>query len=1145
MFKLKTFLVLSLLSVGLVQAQILNTKPVVKGKQVRSIRPLGGQEAFPKGKEGQLAPSQPFGSRLLPKTEHMSPDGRNLPLNHNGKLLSPDGDEVDFVIPRHAYQPGGCATPVPVVRANGGVTRANCPVESPCDVAATRNASIPSVGQTMKWIKLRWTVVLNGGASSNVTQTDIDLLMQELRGDFQPFGIDFCADPAQFVTSATYYDLNVGSEDFGLKNTYGANYTQVLNVYVVNTISLSATGGAGGYARFPYDPQGGTSVQGGVVLARPNASTGTHTLSHEIGHAFGLHHTFRGVDEVATCSNCYERVSAANGSAANGDTEGDWCSDTNPHPVNTYNCFDPAGPANSCDLFTWNNTPVNNHMSYSFCTTTFSTQQSGRMHCMIDRYLSSWTSFGNVTCGAQPPVADFSGNPTRYQAPSTVTFTDQSQPATLITSWQWNFDLNNAGGVTPATATGQVPPTVTYANPGLYTVRLIVSNANGSDTLIRTDYIEVIAAAADCDTLYTKFATPFPTLSAYQWSANDYLTGVPNTQNEYGYYERYFTPTPGTTTVGAVFVGLTGFLDADSSMRLDFLVYNDDGNGEPFIAQGPIGGLTNIEPGRTLGVPAAPFYTETWIPFFVPVTIDSPRFHVGVEIRNNTAIDRIQILSSQVGQGQLNADNHLVANRATPVVSNYLNDVSVPGFTIDFDLEIIPMLGEWPAFPIVNYIDSAGCDTSYVLVVDTFLYSSTLTNITFDFDSLGVISGDSTDDVAAILLRYLEDGPDTFDVSYINSCGRGDTVSYIVDYNFNEKPLADFSMNRINPVCKDSVVSFTALPPAGPEIQSYSWEFGDGGTATSASASTTHSYSSPGLYYVSVTVTDTAGCSDTEQKLGFVEVVDCSITPPATAFSVNPTVGCDFDTFAFSDNTPILPDPPTSWLWDFGDGTFSNLQNPTHIYGVGGTFTVRLLASNNGGTVADSFTLVVNTCPQSLDLNLEARVVGQQVNLLWEQSVEAPGRSYRLQRSIDGRSFETINTIPTNGPMRYSEWDMNPPLSNMLWYRLRTLESDGNMQRSNTVAVNLEGKASLWVQIENNPVRKHEGLQLTVFTPQKGFSMTLLDINGKRVFSRDFAEAEGNLSLELPTGELPAGMYFVQVQNRNGAMRSLKFLLTE
>ncbi|UOE36345.1 GEVED domain-containing protein [Hymenobacter monticola] len=40
---------------------------------------------------------------------------------------------------------------------------------------------------------------------------------------------------------------------------------------------------------------------------------------------------------------------------------------------------------------------------------------------------------------------------------------------------------------------------------------------------------------------------------------------------------------------------------------------------------------------------------------------------------------------------------------------------------------------------------------------------------------------------------------------------------------------------------------------------------------------------------------------------------------------------------------------PTSWLWNFGDGTTSTLQNPTHQYTTAGTFTVSLTATNANG----------------------------------------------------------------------------------------------------------------------------------------------------------------------------------------------------
>jgi Zn-dependent metalloprotease len=41
---------------------------------------------------------------------------------------------------------------------------------------------------------------------------------------------------------------------------------------------------------------------------------------------------------------------------------------------------------------------------------------------------------------------------------------------------------------------------------------------------------------------------------------------------------------------------------------------------------------------------------------------------------------------------------------------------------------------------------------------------------------------------------------------------------------------------------------------------------------------------------------------------------------------------------------------PTSWLWDFGDGTTSNLKSPIHIYNDNGDYNVSLTATNNYGT---------------------------------------------------------------------------------------------------------------------------------------------------------------------------------------------------
>jgi PKD repeat protein len=89
-----------------------------------------------------------------------------------------------------------------------------------------------------------------------------------------------------------------------------------------------------------------------------------------------------------------------------------------------------------------------------------------------------------LTCPG-PPVADFVGSPTSGGVPLTVNFTDLS---TAATSWSWDF-----GDTGTSTAKN---PTHTYNTAGTYTVTLIATNASGSDTEIKTDYITVTPPAA-------------------------------------------------------------------------------------------------------------------------------------------------------------------------------------------------------------------------------------------------------------------------------------------------------------------------------------------------------------------------------------------------------------------------------------------------------------------------------------------------------------------------------------------------------------------------------------------------------------------------------------------------------------------------
>lgn len=90
--------------------------------------------------------------------------------------------------------------------------------------------------------------------------------------------------------------------------------------------------------------------------------------------------------------------------------------------------------------------------------------------------------------GTTPPVADFSASSTTTCMATTVTFTDAS--INTPTSWAWVFAPTTVTYV-GATSSSSQNPQVQFNSPGLYTVTLTATNADGNDDEVKTDYIAV------------------------------------------------------------------------------------------------------------------------------------------------------------------------------------------------------------------------------------------------------------------------------------------------------------------------------------------------------------------------------------------------------------------------------------------------------------------------------------------------------------------------------------------------------------------------------------------------------------------------------------------------------------------------------
>lgn len=132
------------------------------------------------------------------------------------------------------------------------------------------------------------------------------------------------------------------------------------------------------------------------------------------------------------------------------------------------------------------------------------------------------------------------------------------------------------------------------------------------------------------------------------------------------------------------------------------------------------------------------------------------------------------------------------------------------------------------------------------------------------------------------------------------------------------------------------------------------WDFGDGDSSTSVNP--THIYTTEGVYTVSLTVTDLNGCDSTNVKTDYITVTD-----PVADFVADSTFSpCPPLLVNFTDSSTT---DAVSWRWDFGDGTSSNVRNPSHVYLSPGLFDVMLTVTNNLGCVdtivKDGFVLLM------------------------------------------------------------------------------------------------------------------------------------------------------------------------------------------
>ncbi len=302
-----------------------------------------------------------------------------------------------------------------------------------------------------------------------------------------------------------HYDENTEWDQSNLYNykystvgTYNWSSSRYLNVYIVDAIipqgSVLGGGTIVGYTHLP-----GTAPNTGSDAIVYNCHflnlTDARSLSHEIGHWFGLSHTFGGTNDAGViCGNddIYDTPATAGfySTCPNYITLNDSCDPG--HRPNMQNFMDYSGcpkmfTQGQTDKMRFSAESATANRNYLVDTTNLVftglyTKSIVSINPNTNDTIFSYAVAPSATCS---PVADFYATKAKSCQGQVVAYNSTSFNNTTGLTYSWQFE-----GGAPATST-LATPSVTYSVPGSYSTTLTVTNVAGTSTKVRTPFIDV------------------------------------------------------------------------------------------------------------------------------------------------------------------------------------------------------------------------------------------------------------------------------------------------------------------------------------------------------------------------------------------------------------------------------------------------------------------------------------------------------------------------------------------------------------------------------------------------------------------------------------------------------------------------------
>jgi hypothetical protein len=220
------------------------------------------------------------------------------------------------------------------------------------------------INSTERTLSITLHVAQDSLGNTGIPDTFMDVPIEVLNSVFEPIGLSFEICETRIMEN---YQFNIFERGEELSQTLGMYFRpNTINLYLVKTIESGPDNFIDGFAQLP----GGI----GYVFMSKDSQNFTKALIHEMGHYFGLYHTFEedfGI-ELVDGSNCQTTGDLVC------DTEADANSDADNLPFPNCNYTGtPVTDANG-DFYV---PPTNNYMSYYTpdCLCRFTPQQYNRM----------------------------------------------------------------------------------------------------------------------------------------------------------------------------------------------------------------------------------------------------------------------------------------------------------------------------------------------------------------------------------------------------------------------------------------------------------------------------------------------------------------------------------------------------------------------------------------------------------------------------------------------------------------------------------------------------------------------------------------------------------------------------------------------